>query len=140
MGIASAALDLANQPAGEGFLEKLFALDRQFHPGGVMFVYMVPHEDKIRVNLNGPFIYDAKFFLPKSLHMHARIIRTIYFHLINDCQTRIRRLGVSLDDRYNVDHYAGLVLDISAEQRDLIRRAVIALEDYFRKPHVAANA
>ena len=136
LGIADGSEALANAQPGAEFVEALFALDFQFHPNGVAFDYFVPNADRIKVSLNGPYIYDSKFFLTKHLHQHVQLLRKVYTDLANECETWRRRKRFGAEDLHTLEKYVGLPLRVGPKTRDYIRVSVAAIREYFLKVHV----
>lgn len=139
LGICDAAEALVSAPDGMEFLEKLFLLEKEFHPSGVSFAYMVPDEDNLKVDLNGQFVYDAKFFLPKQLEAPVVLIRRFYFDLIGFCETHRRRTGFAIEHRTEVERYAPYGLTVGPKTRASIRAAIDRIRYYFLKTHVLVN-
>jgi hypothetical protein len=134
--IADAALAMADAENGEQFLESLFRLDRQFHPNGANFDYFIPFDDRLKHDLNGHFVFDAKFFLPKHLAPEVNFIRKLYYDLIAACGAHGSRYSPGVSIREDVLRYTPLGLKIGEKTKDRIRLAVSVIRDYFLKVHV----
>jgi len=137
LGITDAAEALIDAPEGDPFMEKLFALDHAFHPNGRTFSYMIPAEDHLKVDLNGQYVYDAKFFLPEHLVESVAFLHGLYHSLIERCESFRRWKGFGDDLRTDVLRYSELQLKIGPETRANVQRAVAAVRGYFHRPHVS---
>lgn len=136
LGICDAAEALANSQDNETFLEKLFLLDKQFHPMGLSFGYMIPAEDDLKVDLNGNYVYDAKFFLPMHLLHSVTLIHQLYKDLLSACASYIRRKFGESDVRTEIQRYAPLGLKIGQKTKETVYAAVAQIRQYFLKIHV----